>query len=71
MESVKGARYVVWPRIDQKSCLKAIMTAGFTPLVVENIIDGDVVRTDIEVSLLMFSDPFTTAFLALPQFPVP
>lgn len=22
------ARYVVWPRVDQKSCLKAIMTAG-------------------------------------------
>ena len=30
-----GARFVVWCRIDQKSCLKAILTAGFTPVVVE------------------------------------
>lgn len=29
------ARYVIWPRIDQKSCLKAITTAGFVPVVVE------------------------------------
>lgn len=52
MEFFEGAKYVVWPRIDQKSCLKAIVTAGFTPLVVENIIDGDIVRTDVEVSCL-------------------
>jgi O-phospho-L-seryl-tRNASec:L-selenocysteinyl-tRNA synthase len=23
-----AARYVLWPRVDQKSCLKAILTAG-------------------------------------------
>ena len=24
-----GARYVIWPRIDQKSCIKSIITAGY------------------------------------------
>lgn len=23
------AKYVIWPRIDQKSCLKSIITAGY------------------------------------------
>ena len=42
------AKYVVWPRIDQKSCLKAVSTAGATPLVVENILEGDELRTDVD-----------------------
>ena len=28
------ARYVIWPRIDQKTCLKCISAAGFDPIVV-------------------------------------
>eukprot|EP00752_Nemacystus_decipiens_P001780 g1720.t1 len=43
-----AAKAVVWPRMDQKSCLKAIVTAGFTPVVVENLIEGDAVVTDVE-----------------------
>lgn len=43
-----AARFVVWPRIDQKSCLKAICTAGLEPLVVENVLEGDELRTDVE-----------------------
>ena len=43
-----GARYVVWPRIDQKSCFKAISTAGFEPIVVENILAGDEVVCDVD-----------------------
>lgn len=43
-----GAMYVVWPRIDQKSCLKAVSTAGLIPLVVESILDGDELRTDVD-----------------------
>ncbi|GAB5366575.1 hypothetical protein AAMO2058_001154900 [Amorphochlora amoebiformis] len=39
-------RYVVWPRIDQKTCLKSIVSAGFEPIVVENIRDNDLLRTD-------------------------
>ena len=31
----RGARFVVWSRMDQKSCLKAVQTAGFEPVVVE------------------------------------
>lgn len=35
------AKYVIWPRIDQKSCFKAIITAGLVPLVVENLVDAE------------------------------
>lgn len=43
------AEYVIWPRIDQKSCFKSIQTAGLKPLVVENKLsteDGSM-RTDV------------------------
>eukprot|EP00639_Heterosigma_akashiwo_P011875 CAMPEP_0206372088 /NCGR_PEP_ID=MMETSP0294-20121207/6892_1 /ASSEMBLY_ACC=CAM_ASM_000327 /TAXON_ID=39354 /ORGANISM="Heterosigma akashiwo, Strain CCMP2393" /LENGTH=221 /DNA_ID=CAMNT_0053819383 /DNA_START=135 /DNA_END=797 /DNA_ORIENTATION=- len=39
---------VVWPRIDQKSCLKAIYAAGCEPVVVENRLEGDSLVTDLE-----------------------
>eukprot|EP01051_Picozoa_sp_SAG22_P001315 SAG22_NODE_50_length_24611_cov_74.139687_8_plen_535_part_00 len=41
------ATHVVWPRIDQKSCLKSIVTAGLVPVVVENLLEGDQLRTDV------------------------
>ncbi|XP_054907074.1 O-phosphoseryl-tRNA(Sec) selenium transferase [Poeciliopsis prolifica] len=42
------ARYIIWPRIDQKSCFKSMITAGFEPIVVENVLEGDELRTDLE-----------------------
>lgn len=39
---------VLWPRIDQKSCLKAILTAGLTPIPLPLAQDGDELRTDVE-----------------------
>ncbi|XP_026208956.1 O-phosphoseryl-tRNA(Sec) selenium transferase isoform X2 [Anabas testudineus] len=42
------ARYIIWPRIDQKSCFKSMITAGFEPVVVENALEGDELRTDLE-----------------------
>ncbi|XP_011192015.1 O-phosphoseryl-tRNA(Sec) selenium transferase [Zeugodacus cucurbitae] len=30
-----AAKYVLWSRIDQKSCFKSIITAGLTPIIVE------------------------------------
>lgn len=42
-----GATLVLWPRIDQKSCLKAIRAAGLTPVPVENVLEGDELRTDV------------------------
>jgi O-phospho-L-seryl-tRNASec:L-selenocysteinyl-tRNA synthase len=38
---------VLWCRIDQKSCLKSIISAGLTPVVVPTIRTGDVVTTDV------------------------
>ncbi|XP_062372868.1 O-phosphoseryl-tRNA(Sec) selenium transferase [Sardina pilchardus] len=43
-----GARYILWPRIDQKSCFKAMVTAGFEPVVIENVLEGDELRTDLD-----------------------
>ena len=70
------ASCVVWPRMDQKSCLKSISAAGeasplsphplfpivsppplkarcgwgtgLRPIVVENILEGDEIRTDVD-----------------------
>ena len=49
-EGPGSARYVLWPRIDQKACFKAIYTAGLTPVVIETVRSGsgDVVRTDLD-----------------------
>ncbi|XP_032783680.2 O-phosphoseryl-tRNA(Sec) selenium transferase isoform X1 [Daphnia magna] len=40
------ARYIIWSRIDQKSCFKSITTAGFEPIIVEPILNGDELVTD-------------------------
>ncbi|KJE96926.1 sec tRNA synthase [Capsaspora owczarzaki ATCC 30864] len=42
-----SARKVLWLRIDQKSCIKAITACGFEVVVVDNAIEGDEVRTDL------------------------
>lgn len=42
------AKYVIWPRIDQKSCFKAILTIGMTPIIVENQLNGDEISTDLD-----------------------
>lgn len=36
-----SAKYVIWPRIDQKSCFKCILTAGLIPVIVKNEIKDD------------------------------
>jgi len=41
------ATVVVMPRIDQKTCVKCVQTAGLRPLVVENALEGDEVRTSL------------------------
>lgn len=43
-----NAKYVVWTRVDQKSCFKAILSAGFIPIVVQNRIVGDEITTDVQ-----------------------
>jgi O-phospho-L-seryl-tRNASec:L-selenocysteinyl-tRNA synthase len=37
----------VWSRIDQKTCLKSILAANLTPLVVPLLAHGDQVVTDV------------------------
>ncbi|GAU93495.1 hypothetical protein RvY_05427 [Ramazzottius varieornatus] len=43
-----SAKYIIWARIDQKSCFKSMITAGFIPVVIENILVGDEVRADVD-----------------------
>lgn len=49
------ARYVLWPRIDQKSCLKSITVAALSPVVIQNVLESgfDCVPVD-EVQRLGF-----------------
>lgn len=42
------AKYVIWPRIDQKSCFKCMITAGCEPVVIENVLEGFELRTDTD-----------------------
>ena len=41
------AKYVIWSRIDQKSCFKSILTAGLEPAIIELIRVGDELQTDL------------------------
>ena len=42
------AEYVIWFRIDQKTCLKSIISAGLKPIIIDGVINGDAVDTNIE-----------------------
>ena len=42
------AKFVIWSRIDQKTCLKAIQAAGFTPAIIELVQVGDELKTNLE-----------------------
>ena len=42
------AKYVLMPRIDQKSCIKSVIAAGFSLIIVENRVEnGYEIRTDL------------------------
>ncbi|XP_054713888.1 O-phosphoseryl-tRNA(Sec) selenium transferase-like [Uloborus diversus] len=36
-----SSKYVLWPRVDQKSCFKCILTAGLIPIIIQNEYDSD------------------------------
>ena len=40
-------RYVLWPRIDQKTCLKAVVSAGLEAVPLALAAVGDELRTDV------------------------
>ncbi|XP_059617149.1 O-phosphoseryl-tRNA(Sec) selenium transferase [Phlebotomus argentipes] len=46
--SPTGKRKVLWSRIDQKSCFKGIISAGFEPVVIDTISQDDILSTDVE-----------------------
>lgn len=42
------AKFVIWPRIDQKTCFKCILAAGLTPIIIGNVEKDGVLSTDID-----------------------
>ena len=42
------SRYVLWSRIDQKSCFKAILTANLEPIIIEQIEIDHYLQTDLQ-----------------------
>lgn len=53
-----GARRVIWPRIDQKTCVKAIAMLGLELVPVPETLVGDELRTDVEaVRAVLEDDP--------------
>lgn len=47
LKSKKDAKYVLWSRIDQKSCFKCILTANLIPVIIDPIRIEDELSTDI------------------------
>lgn len=42
-----GAKVVIWCRLDQKTCVKAVTCAGLELVVIEPILNGDQLETDV------------------------
>ena len=40
------SKYIIWSRIDQKSCFKSIVTAGFEPIIIDTVLNGDELVTN-------------------------
>lgn len=55
------AKFIIWSRIDQKSCFKSIIAAGFEPIIVDLVLNGDELQTDVKKieSILNELDPET------------
>lgn len=43
-----AAKIILWPRIDQKTCLKCIVTANLIPVPIEGVIENDEIQTNLE-----------------------
>lgn len=53
------AKFIIWSRIDQKSCFKSITTAGFEPIIVSPVLREDELQTDTAriAAILQETDP--------------
>ena len=41
------SRYVLWSRIDQKSCFKSILAVNLEPIIIEQILDSQYLQTNV------------------------
>lgn len=44
----RNGRYVLWPRIDQKTCAKAVVSAGMELVPIAMRLQGDALVTDVD-----------------------
>lgn len=44
-----NAKYVIWPRIDQKTCLKCIVTANLIPVPIDGVLEKDEIHTNLDL----------------------
>ena len=66
MKSGSDKKYVIFPRIDQKTCLKSIYTANLVPIDVEPKVEGDELVTDVEkISEIMKSKQYEEKILCV------
>lgn len=47
-ETKPTAKYVLMPRIDQKSCIKSAIAAGYSLIIIENELNDLELRTDLK-----------------------
>lgn len=61
------AQFVVWFRVDQKTCLKSILTCGLKPIIIQPRIQGDELVTDIEaLESVLKSTPASSILCVIP-----
>ena len=61
----KRRNIVLWCRIDQKSCFKAVATAGLTCVVVPTVREGDCVVTDLTALQRQLEEDYPNQVLAV------
>ena len=43
-------KYIIWPRMDQKTCFKAILTCGLIPIIIDGIINENTGAVETNIS---------------------
>jgi len=65
LEMPQSRRVILWSRIDQKSCFKAMLTAGFEVVIVPPKLRGDQLETDVERFTELLQTRGTSVFCCL------
>ncbi|XP_053679453.1 O-phosphoseryl-tRNA(Sec) selenium transferase [Anopheles nili] len=53
-----SSRFVLWSRVDQQSCIKSILAAGLTPIIIDSLLEED--NREIELCVPRQTYPYAT-----------